>query len=351
VNRSAVQVATSQETPSESIPAGSQVSLQETLAESERRARDILEALPAAIYTTDREGRITFYNRAAAELWGMRPTLRTDRWCGSWKLYNADGSSLAHDDCPMARALKEGHPVRGVEAVAERPDGSRVAFIPFPTPLYDKAGRMSGAVNMLVDISERKEAETRLTAMLDELNHRVKNMLATVQSLARHTIRKADGGSGAYEIFESRLFALSRAHDHLTSRSWRSGDLAAIVRGVCAAHRDARIRIEGSDVELSPRVSLALAMVVCELATNAARHGSLSASQGRVSFVWRVESGVLRMEWIESDGPEVAPPARPGFGMRLIERTITQDLKGRVATDFTPTGLACRMDIPTSVLA
>ena len=119
--------------------------------------RDLVRALPAAIYTTDARGRITFYNDAAAELWGSRPEIGKSEWCGSWKLYWPDGTPLPHDECPMAVALKTGRAVRGVEAVAERPDGTRVPFMPYPTPLFDASGRLIGAVNMLVDLTDRMQ--------------------------------------------------------------------------------------------------------------------------------------------------------------------------------------------------
>jgi PAS domain S-box-containing protein len=117
----------------------------------------LLEALPVAVYTTDPEGRITFYNDAAAELWGHRPQVGS-YWCGSWRLYWPDGRPLPHGECPMAMALKEGRPVRGVEAIAERPDGSRVRLLPFPTPLRDETGKLVGAINLLMDVSEQHEA-------------------------------------------------------------------------------------------------------------------------------------------------------------------------------------------------
>jgi PAS domain S-box-containing protein len=121
---------------------------------------ELLEALPVAVYTTDAEGRLTFYNEAAAELWGHRPELGTSRWCGSWRIYHPDGRPLPHDECPMAVALKEGRPVRGIEVVAEKPDGTRVPFLPFPTPLKDSSGRVIGAINLLVDLNERKQHAT-----------------------------------------------------------------------------------------------------------------------------------------------------------------------------------------------
>jgi PAS domain S-box-containing protein len=123
---------------------------------------ELLLALPAAVYTTDAAGKITSYNEAAAELWGVRPELGTDEFCGSWKLYWPDGTPLPLGECPMALTLEERRPVRGLEAVAERPDGTRVPFIPYPTPLFDAAGTLIGAVNMLVDITERHNAEERI---------------------------------------------------------------------------------------------------------------------------------------------------------------------------------------------
>src|SRR2546429_9018823 len=104
----------------------------------------LLDALPVAIYTTDPAGRITFYNEAAADLWGCRPELGKNEWCGSWRLYWPDGRPMRHDECPMAVALKEGRPIRGAEAAAERPDGTRVPFLAYPTPLRDRSGALTG---------------------------------------------------------------------------------------------------------------------------------------------------------------------------------------------------------------
>lgn len=123
------------------------------------RPGHLLDVLPAALYVTDAAGRITYFNEAAAALWGTRPKIYSDQWCGSWRLYWPDGRPLQHDECPMAIALKEGKPNRGYEAVAERPDGTRVQFMAFPTPLHDDAGRLVGAVNVLVDVSERQRAD------------------------------------------------------------------------------------------------------------------------------------------------------------------------------------------------
>lgn len=123
--------------------------------------RTFLEAVAVAVYTTDADGRITYFNQAAVDLWGRRPEIG-EEWCGSLRLFHSDGRPMAHAECPMAIALKEKRPVRGESAMAERPDGRRVAFIPYPTPLRDQHGTMVGAVNVLVDVTERVAAEDAL---------------------------------------------------------------------------------------------------------------------------------------------------------------------------------------------
>src|SRR5947207_9794739 len=135
------------------------------LRDSERRFGQMIDALPAAIYTTDAQGRLTHFNPACVEFSGRTPELGTDQWCVSWKLYHADGTPMPHDECPMAIALKEGRIVRGVEAIIERPDGTRLWFSPYPTPLRDAEGKIVGGINMLIDITQRKQAEV-ITASL-----------------------------------------------------------------------------------------------------------------------------------------------------------------------------------------
>ncbi|MDP8980078.1 MAG: PAS domain S-box protein [Acidobacteriota bacterium] len=160
---------------------------EEALRESGRRLHELIEAIPAAVYTTDADGRITFFNQAAVDFSGRVPELGTDSWCVTWKLYNTDGTPLPHDQCPMAVALREKRPVFGCEAVAERPDGKRRVFTPYPTPLFDGEGRLTGAVNMLVDITERKGAED----ILRESEERFRAIVATTPECVK--VVAADG--------------------------------------------------------------------------------------------------------------------------------------------------------------
>jgi PAS domain-containing protein len=128
---------------------------------AEVRYADMLAALPFAVYTTDASGRITFFNEAAVALWGRRPVLGRDRWCGSWRIYTLNGTPLPHEHCPMAVAIREDRRLRGVTAVAERPDGTRVHFRPFPTPLHDANNNLVGAVNVLIDLHVANATERR----------------------------------------------------------------------------------------------------------------------------------------------------------------------------------------------
>jgi PAS domain S-box-containing protein len=135
--------------------------------------RELLDALPAAIYTTDAAGRITFFNQAAMEFSGRTPEIGSDQWCVTWRLYWPDGRPMAHDECPMAKSLKEDRPIRGGEAIAERPDGTRVPFMAYPMPLHDASGRLVGAVNMLVDLTAAKEADEARRRLNETLEQRV----------------------------------------------------------------------------------------------------------------------------------------------------------------------------------
>src|SRR6516162_830007 len=169
--------------------------------------RDLLDALPTAIYTTDAAGRITFYNQAAVELSGRRPEIGSDHWCVTWRLYWPDGRPMAHDECPMARALKEDRPIRGGEAIAERPDGTRVPFMAYPTPLHDGSGRLVGAVNMLVDLTAAKEvdeARNRLNEILEQrVQERTRQLTETLTRLreSERRFRLFVGGVTDYAIF------------------------------------------------------------------------------------------------------------------------------------------------------
>jgi PAS domain S-box-containing protein len=316
------------------------------LEQQERWYRDLLEALPAAIYTTDADGRITFFNQAAAELAGRRPVLGQESWCVSWKLYAPDGSPLAHDECPMAQALKTGRPVRGTEKIAQRPDGARVPILPYPTPLHDPDGKMIGAVNMLVDITERKQAEERKTLLLRELAHRVNNMFAVILAITQQSLRSAASPEVFARAFTGRLQALAHAHNLLLSRDWSGADLGELAKGQLAPFSSEggdRLKVVGPQVTLAPAQVIALGVVLHELGTNAAKFGALSRDGGRVELTWTLDEDRISLVWAERNGPKVTPPSRKGLGSKLIERGLPN---AGIDWRFPPDGVVCVIDLP-----
>jgi PAS domain S-box-containing protein len=217
--------------------------------------RDVLMALPAAIYTTDTAGTITFYNEAAAQLWGYRPRLGQDKWCGSWRLLWPDGTPMKHEECPMAVALREQREVRGAEAIAERPDGTQIPFLAFPTPLRDTSGKMIGALNMLVDISAQKKRDDS------------QQMLSAIVESSDDAIisKDLDGFIRSWNKGAERLYGYSEAEaigEPVTMlmpddrRNEEPGILERIRNGERIDHYETvRVRKDGTKISISLTVS------------------------------------------------------------------------------------------------
>ena len=317
--------------------------------QSERRFREMIDALPTAIYTTDAEGRITHFNPAAAAFAGRVPKLGSDEWCVTWKLYYPDGTPMPHDQCPMAQALRTGRPILGAEAIAERPDGTRVWFTPYPTPLRDDAGRIVGAINMLVDITERKRAEQHMWLLSRELEHRVKNILTTAIALARLT--KADTIKDFAQALIGRLQTLASAQSLLAASRWQGASLQRLIEEELAAFTNVgdRVAVSGPALELAPDAAQTVAMIVHELTTNATKYGALSRPAGKIAVEWNLDRERLSLHWREMGGPAVKPPANLGFGSQLIETTLPA-LNGEIHYDWNAEGLACTVRIPVDRL-
>jgi PAS domain S-box-containing protein len=211
-----------------------------------------------------------------------------------------------------------------------------------------------------IDITDHKRAEEHLKLLVNELNHRVKNTLAIVQSLAAQSFPKPrpnedDGFAAAQGAFEARLFALARGHDVLTRENWEGASLEKIVDEAFAAYRNRpgcgdAFDIDGEDLRVTPAMALSLSMALHELCTNALKYGALKSPGGRVRVSWSTTSSSggdrLAMRWEESGGPPVLPPTRKGFGSRLIERGLARELDGTVALSYEPDGVVCAIDVP-----
>jgi PAS domain S-box-containing protein len=314
------------------------------LRDSERRLQELLAAIPAAIYTTDAQGRITYFNEAAVELAGRTPVIGSDQWCVTWKLYWPDGTPLPHEDCPMAVALKEGRAVRGAEAVAERPDGSRVPFIPYPTPLRDADGKVVGAINMLVDVSERKQAETQQRILLNELNHRVKNNMQMLQSLLYSSAKQTQNAEARKVLAEasSRIAAMAAAQRVLYGTTGATRFSAReFLEAVCHTAQqtvpaDVRIVCDSTEGEISNDTAVPLALILNELITNAAKHGVGADGRGtiRVALARDADGFVLS---VEDEGPGFDLHAVRGrsSGLRLVDG-LARQIRGQFDVSRSP---------------
>jgi PAS domain S-box-containing protein len=312
--------------------------------------RKVLDALPAAIYTTDAAGKITYFNPAAVELAGRTPTLG-DEWCVTWRLYLPDGTPLPHDECPMAVALKEDRAIRGVEAIAERPDGTRRPFLPFPTPFHDLSGKLVGAVNMLVDISERKDSETQQKKMLSELNHRVKNNMQMLHALLRGAQRETQSPEAKMVLIDAgqRVGAMAAAQQVLyESRNPSEFDAADFMDAICRTARQtfgrsANIEMGSTRAPLPNDTAIPLALILNELISNAVKHarGDRPGVTVHVSLIQNADGWRLG---VADDGPGFVldTTRRRASGLGLVKGLAAQ-LGGSLAV-INDQGAHCMID-------
>jgi PAS domain S-box-containing protein len=301
---------------------------------------EILESISDAFYAVDAQWRFTYINRKTEEWWqrGREDLIGKVFW---EEFPQAVGSEpyKAH-----LAAMQHRQPVR-LEAM------SPVLHHWVDISIYPT--RDGGLSVYFRDITDRRRADEQRELLINELNHRVKNTLATVQSIAAQTLRNAPTAQAAKDALEGRLIALARAHDVLTRENWEGASLQEIVAQAVepfSSGGEDRLHLSGPAVRLPPRMALALAMALQELATNAVKYGALSNAAGEIRITWTHDAGSspsrLQLRWQESGGPPVATPTRRGFGSRLIERSLAQDLDGTAHMQFEPGGLVCTLDAP-----
>ena len=237
-----------------------------------------------------------------------------------------------------------------------RHDGEYCWFLSRASPVRDDKGRVLRWVGSNTDITELREADERQKLLVDELNHRVKNTLAAVQSLARQSARNAASIDDFMQRFEPRLLARSRTHSLMACDKWQGANLTAVISETLAPFAQGapgRVEIFGPAVWLGPTAAVTLAMAMHELATDAAKYGCLSVPQGRVSVTWNHDLGggtqpALDLLWEETNGPHVAPLKNRGFGSRLIEQGVKNELNGEARLELSGAGAKCGMRLPLS---
>ena len=316
----------------------------EEVASAERFARSILEQATDAIVVLARDGHITHASQAAEQLAGTSPVgqLFSDAFPLDAQSAEEQGTLTRFSRESLDRAPAT-RPFHGVE-VRLRNDASR-SFLLSAGPLVNDAKDVVGSIVTLTDISERKLAEEQQTVLVAELNHRVKNILAIVQSVAGQTLRASPSLPAFNKAFSGRIQAVSIAHDILTQTRWTGialNELLATALGPYGVS-EGRFVTEGPPVLLQARLVLPLSMVLHELATNASKYGALSTPSGRVTISWQLlEDGHrLVVTWLERGGPEVEGSGTRGFGSTLIERVVRFDLDGEAEISFEPAGVRC----------
>ena len=324
--------------------------LEEVTARSERQKRffeSLVSSTPDLVYAFDLQYRFTFANKALLEMWNrsLEDSVGKTLIEVGYEPWHAEMHEREIDEVVATKK-----PIRGEVGFPHAQLGWRVYDYIF-TPVFNDAGEVEGIAGTTRDITDIKRAEDHLKLLVDELNHRVKNTLATIQSIATQTFRGDAASAHAKAAFEARLIALSNVHTVLTSTRWEGAGLKEIAcRALAPFQNDEtdlqRVAIEGEDIQLRPQTALALAMAFHELASNAVKYGALSGEAGNVKIEWALAGDRLRIVWREAGGPPVSPPMRHGFGSRLIEKGLAHQLNGIVKLDYEPTGVVCSIDIP-----
>lgn len=314
------------------------------------RAYDaLLQATPDLLYVFDLQHRFVYANDALLTMWGMSWEQAEGKTC--LEIGYEPWHAAMHDE-EIERVIATRRPIRGDVPFQHQQKGKRIYDYIF-TPVIGADGEVEAIAGSTRDVTDRRMHEEHLQVLVNELNHRVKNTLSTVQSLTRQTLGTAESLEDGNGKIEARLLALSRAHDVLTRENWHSADIHDIVAGAIAPYEiEARQRfvLDGPACRLDPKRALAVAMALHELATNAMKYGAFSHDAGEVLIRWkRVAQGdrdALQLVWQESGGPEVEPPTQHGFGSRLLERGLRNDLGGDVTLRYALDGVVFRAIIP-----
>jgi PAS domain S-box-containing protein len=315
------------------------------VAESEGRFRAIADSTPALIWMTDADGAATFANRYFETKFGRSPQ---EIMGGGWaKLVVPEDLKAYLQAFGKAMETRSDfkHFTRAIDG-----QGKVLWLRCEGTPRYGPDGEFAGYAGCNVDVTEAMVAQEQQRLLINELNHRVKNTLATVQSIAAQTARRAESPEDFREKFETRLIALSQTHNALTRGGWESAKLSELLAQEFEPYAGQQVKTDGPDVDLPPRMAVTLGMVFHELATNAAKYGALSSPDGRVRVSWRTVLGPadatrLVLQWTEENGPPVRTPSRRGFGSRLIEGSVKGELGGTSRMAFDPEGFNYRLEV------
>jgi PAS domain S-box-containing protein len=315
--------------------------------------RHSMMALPLPIYMTDARGLLTFFNPAAAELAGRMPEIGRDRWCVAWRLRWPDGRPMPHEDCAMAVALRENRTIKGAEAIGERPNGSRFSFLAYPTPIRDSAGAVVGGVNMLLDITDHKTADSLRNSILADHDRKGLSILRLIDAVLKEAHSQAQGIEARRLIQHAtqRVAAISAAqgllHDPDGATRINSWDLLTAICLTVPLPMQEKVELlcESAAGDLASETAMPLALMARELIGNAAKHALAGRSKVSVRIGLRREAGGYIFV-VEDDGPGFAlPPSHVrSFGLGLVT-ALARQLNGTFEIEQTP-GARCIVRFP-----
>ncbi|TGS71521.1 histidine kinase [Mesorhizobium sp. M3A.F.Ca.ET.174.01.1.1] len=324
------------------------ITAEHAIAERTRELETVLETVPAAVwFTYDPQARQVIRNRFAADLMGLpsqphRSFGKADLVIDT--LAYKDGQAVSREDRPLSRAMR-GEETTNEEFAYTLPSGAQRYLLSSARPIRSADGSVAGAVQISLDISERKRGEEQRQLLVNELNHRVKNTLAVVQAIAAQSMRNASSLAQAREALSSRLVSLAKAHDILTLENWSGADLSALIVAAVEPHASLdRFHMHGEQIWLPPNIALSFALALHELTTNAIKYGALSNSTGSIEINWKLQEAeggrLLEFHWREKGGPPVTPGKR-GFGTQLLERVFEGKNAGGAKISYDRIGLRC----------
>ncbi|KUM25080.1 hypothetical protein AU467_27280 [Mesorhizobium loti] len=311
----------------------------------------LLDIVPVGIFIAeDGDGEEIRANRRAVELVGRRATGDKLIPVPAILPLTVNGTAVSTDDQPLLKTMRTAKAVPAYEARIVREDGSSVDVMISANPLFDEPGKVRGAIATLVDISGHKDAERSQARLLHELQHRVKNILATITALASRMIRSSSSMGEFSTSFHERLHAMARTHEVLSSYNWGEADLEQLIRATFSPYGNAErqnLVVHGRPFQLDAATAATLGMVFFELASNAAKYGALSVDTGRVEVSWDVvKPDTLSIIWKETGGPTVEEPSRRNFGTTFIQQSLEYELGGTVELNFRPSGVECLLEVP-----
>lgn len=302
----------------------------------------IIENSDDAIVSKSLDSIVTSWNRGAERIFGYSAAEAIGQ-----PITLVIPEDRQHEEREILARIRRGERIHHFETVRRRKDGRSIIVSLTVSPVKDAHGNIIGASKIARDITAQKQIQEQIGILAREAEHRTKNVLATVQATVN--LSQSDTADGLKKSIAGRIQALANVHRLFVQTRWTGADLRTLAVDELSPYcqdGDGRVQVDGTNITVKPDVAQPLAVILHELATNAAKYGALSVPDGRVHVGWEVTDGRLMLRWTETGGPPATPPTREGFGTRIVKAMISSTLKGDIRHDWRESGLVCEIDLP-----